>query len=258
MQGKNKRRTQRTTHYYQSRCVQSHQTCSEVPKFEFIQIDAFDSCELVSEDFKYIRPSDVHGQDATIELIPNGMLVPVESHSKLQGQRHIRWSQIELIVHCKSSEDDDGFTDDRIPPTWHNSRGRATRQETIQCLAAGLTQSNRTHLFMLCIYGTYARFIRADRSATIVSKRFDYVEDLWLLVLFLRTFCAATQETRGHDTSVRGISENAAEYVWGKYPEFRNKSLYRFDVPGKEGHSWIGPKSAQFLRRGLGGACTRG
>ncbi|KAF9255747.1 hypothetical protein L218DRAFT_991737 [Marasmius fiardii PR-910] len=76
--------------------------------------------------------------------------------------------------------------------------------------AAAMTVQYRTHLFQLVIFGTYARFLRWDRSCAIVSQRFDYSSKPELIFDFYRRFAQLTPAQRGHDPQItRSVQKDA-------------------------------------------------
>lgn len=77
-------------------------------------------------------------------------------------------------------------------------RGQLTTYATEWC-----SRQHRTFAFSVLIIGSEARFIRWDRSAAIVTEKFNYKETSQPLIDFLWYFCHLDNIERGRDDSVR-------------------------------------------------------
>ncbi|KAF9255796.1 hypothetical protein L218DRAFT_304059, partial [Marasmius fiardii PR-910] len=91
-----------------------------------------------------------------------------------------------------------------------NEAGILCRGQLAYYAAAAMTVQYRTHFFQLVIFGTYARFLRWDRSCAIVSQRFDYSSKPELIFDFYRRFAQLTPAQRGHDPQItRSVQKDA-------------------------------------------------
>ena len=63
-------------------------------------------------------------------------------------------------------------------------------------------QQSRTHIFSVSIAGSMARFLRWDRSGTIVTNAFDIRQKPELLKDFQTLYYRSSREARGYDTTV--------------------------------------------------------
>lgn len=82
--------------------------------------------------------------------------------------------------------------------------GVSTRGQLAAYNAVILAVQYRSHVFSTLICGDYARLIRWDRSAAIVTRRFDYTEKLGATILFrfYQRFAQLTNEQRGLDSTI--------------------------------------------------------
>ncbi|THU98085.1 hypothetical protein K435DRAFT_721142 [Dendrothele bispora CBS 962.96] len=69
---------------------------------------------------------------------------------------------------------------------------------------------HRNHFFTVFIRGVTARLIRWDRAGAIVTEEFDYGQEPYLADFYWR-FTHATAKARGHDTTVRRLSETGED-----------------------------------------------
>ncbi|THU98068.1 hypothetical protein K435DRAFT_753274 [Dendrothele bispora CBS 962.96] len=65
---------------------------------------------------------------------------------------------------------------------------------------------HRNHFFTVFIRGSTARLIRWDRAGAIVTEEFNYGQESYLADFYWR-FTHATAKARGHDTTVRRLSD---------------------------------------------------
>ncbi|THU98063.1 hypothetical protein K435DRAFT_753266 [Dendrothele bispora CBS 962.96] len=71
---------------------------------------------------------------------------------------------------------------------------------------APLMFQHRNHFFTVFIRGSTARLIRWDRAGAIVTEEFNYGQESYLADFYWR-FTHATAKARGHDTTVRRLSD---------------------------------------------------
>ncbi|KAK0201474.1 hypothetical protein DFS33DRAFT_989233 [Desarmillaria ectypa] len=64
------------------------------------------------------------------------------------------------------------------------------------------TSQRRSHLYSILIGQTYARFLRWDRGAVLVSRSFPYRQQPHLLIEFLSRFAKLSPEVMGYDDTV--------------------------------------------------------
>lgn len=64
-------------------------------------------------------------------------------------------------------------------------------------------QQHRTHLFTISMAGSMARFLRWDRSGTIITRAFDIRQQPELLRDFQSLYYRSSRVVRGYDTTVR-------------------------------------------------------
>ncbi|GJE92091.1 hypothetical protein PsYK624_082440 [Phanerochaete sordida] len=90
------------------------------------------------------------------------------------------------------------------------AEGRQFRYSLISHARTQFTCQHRAHFFQLLIFGPFARFVRWDRSGTIVSQRFNYTSDPALLSEFLWRLSRMNDAQQGWDTTVRRASRAEA------------------------------------------------
>lgn len=91
------------------------------------------------------------------------------------------------------------------------AQGRKTRGQLASYGGATMICQFRNHLLSIFTCGRYARFIRWDRSAAIVSARFDFVDHPDILFDFFKRFSQLTDGQRGIDTTARPATKKQAE-----------------------------------------------
>ncbi|KAF9258445.1 hypothetical protein L218DRAFT_909361 [Marasmius fiardii PR-910] len=101
-----------------------------------------------------------------------------------------------------------------------NEAGILCRGQLAYYAAAVMTVQYRTHFFQLVIFGTYARFLRWDRSCAIVSQRFDYSSKPELIFDFYRRFAQLTPAQRGHDPQIIRSVQKDANLAWECFRSF--------------------------------------
>lgn len=85
--------------------------------------------------------------------------------------------------------------------TFNRRRNRALGQH-ISYVTEIFARQYRVKLFTVSMSGSYARFLRWDRSGCIVSEAFDIREHPEVLCEFLWRFSQTTSEVRGHDPTI--------------------------------------------------------
>lgn len=155
-----------------------------------------------------------------------------------------RFDKLELNFKFKLKNTQDPFRDPKgkgNPKTHAFTAQTSTGWGVLDQLASYATEwcswQHRTFAFTVCIFGSYARFIRWDRSGAVVSERFNYQEDSHLLSTFLWRFVHLKPKDRGRDTTVRDASQEEAEVAkvelkkW-KYKNTRSPVVFTVEDDG--------------------------
>lgn len=122
-------------------------------------------------------------------------------------QKAFDWHTNGLMIEFKDTPSRDPFNklDDARTKKCVEKTEKPHR-ETLGQLASYAKESfahqHRTHLFQLLIAGKFARFIRWDRAGAVVSDRFDYMEQPWILAEFFWQYSHMSDAERGWDMSV--------------------------------------------------------
>src|SRR5712671_521468 len=118
----------------------------------------------------------------------------------------------------------------------NTSKAACIRGQLASYAIAHTTSCFRLHSITLLILGAYARFIRWDRSAAIVSERFNYVEQPTILVDYLWGLSHASDEALGIvPTEVVALVEESNLYRHHlPYSESRDGLFYKVTVPSRE------------------------
>lgn len=108
-------------------------------------------------------------------------------------------------VHEEEDKTDDlaPKPDEEYPFENSTVKGSMSRGQMASYAGATMASQYRGHLFSTFTFGRYARFIRWDRSAAIVSARFDFVEHPTILFDFYKRFSQLSEEQRGIDPNVK-------------------------------------------------------
>ena len=128
------------------------------------------------------------------------------------------FSRIEVAIVVKPNEFHDPFEDlhplDERPATDNNARVEADTSEGMETLdqmttyvAAQMAQQLRPWAFSVVIFGSYARFVRWDRSGAIFTSRFDYRMS-GHLERFFASYGSLDSRSRGVDTSTTILEED--------------------------------------------------
>lgn len=154
-------------------------------------------------------------------------------------ERVTQFDKLELSFEFKLKNSDDSFRDpinlDENRATWEfesdtgsKIRGQLTSYATEWC-----SRQHRAFAFTVYIFGSYARFIRWDRSAVVVSERFNYKEESQPLVDFLWRFVHLDDKERGKDTTVRSATPaevNIANKELRKWKNNNARSVIVFEI----------------------------
>ena len=91
-----------------------------------------------------------------------------------------------------------------------SSEAQAVRIVFVSHVQAHFARQHRVFIHQLAIFGDHARFIRWDRASAIVSDRFDYVKNPYILAEYLHALSQADDESCGWDCSASQASESEA------------------------------------------------
>ncbi|RDB29759.1 hypothetical protein Hypma_013831 [Hypsizygus marmoreus] len=138
-------------------------------------------------------------------LVPEGLKPDIgayEAGYRAKTSKVTDFSLLEIHMELKKAERDDGF-DDCGSESFENSSQNSTdtRGQITGYATAQLGLQFRTHIFSVLLCGSHARLIRWDRTGAIVSSRFNYTQEDFLLQFFWR-YSQLSPEDRGKDTSV--------------------------------------------------------
>ncbi|THH26779.1 hypothetical protein EUX98_g7406 [Antrodiella citrinella] len=128
------------------------------------------------------------------------------------------WHQLELWAEFKLKKSDDAFIrnytniESKVLESTGDA-GRATYGQIAAYAAAQLARQHRNFIYSLLICGSHARFIRWDRSGTIVSEHFDYTKKPRHLTEFLVRYGRLSMTERGFDPTVQlATSQEKAQF----------------------------------------------
>jgi hypothetical protein len=142
-----------------------------------------------------------------------------------------------------------------------------------QMIAYALTQIGcqfRQFAFSVAIIGKHARIIRWDRGGAVVTERFDYTEQPWLLADLFWRFSRASAERMGLDQSVTEVEADFdGREICTKLKLPPSTQLFYYGVPDDDAsraqrddpdltalYRYIGPRP-HFPSRSLIGRATR-
>lgn len=134
-------------------------------------------------------------------------------------QEGFDWCHDSLLIEFKTSTAHDPFhtraeiekkgklaVDRKVVFERDTQRARRVRGQLALYAAEMFGHQQRTHLFQILIMGTYARFIRWDRSGIIASERFDYTNHPMILAEFLWRHNHMSDEVKGWDVTAKVAS----------------------------------------------------
>ncbi|KAJ8514730.1 hypothetical protein ONZ45_g7752 [Pleurotus djamor] len=113
---------------------------------------------------------------------------------------------------------------------------RRNRGQLVSYLVEMAARQHRTHIFVLFVFHPYARLVRWDRSAIVVSERFNYVEDCSPLADFFWRYSQLDDAQRGYDQTVvlanKAEARHAKRYLqpWAP-PRALTRDVYKIEVP---------------------------
>ncbi|KAH9482222.1 hypothetical protein JR316_0004319 [Psilocybe cubensis] len=101
-----------------------------------------------------------------------------------------------------------------------------TRGQIAAYAGATMSMAFRTHFFSMMILGHYARFIHWDRSGAVVTSRFDYTKNPYIIFEFYLRYGQLTPRQRGFDTNVQPIKDGLPPHVANAFNKYHRKSWY--------------------------------
>lgn len=123
--------------------------------------------------------------------------------ARLSTTGPFEWSRCELPCEVKRSADEDAFddSDTNLNDSLYNMTDEGSRnlgQLVIYYKEQALRQ-HRTFIFQVFIFGSFARFLRWDRSGAVVTQKFNYKKEPRLLAGFLWRYARLSPVSRGWD-----------------------------------------------------------
>ncbi|KAK7041788.1 hypothetical protein VNI00_009077 [Paramarasmius palmivorus] len=197
-----------------------------------------------------------------------GLTTPdISAYIKEAGVTRNDITRTEFFMELKWAETADGFDDgsddiieEDAPFEKNTQQARDTRAELTTYAGAQLTSQFRTHTFSIQITRKNARLIRWDREGAVVTRKFCYYEEPFL-VDFLWRYNQASPETRGYDSSVTEIKDPLrAQEVRDALKMDDNDRVWQFEFTDENSaeHAFVGGK-LDFQGSGSPvGCCTRG
>ncbi|KAM5538359.1 hypothetical protein V8D89_007961 [Ganoderma adspersum] len=151
------------------------------------------------------------------------------------------WSAVELSIEVKFEDvPDDPFDDDTDGFQPNSSERKKNLGQVLSYSSLVFDRQQRTHHFTIVILGQSARIIRWDRSGALVTKKFNYVQNPWMLGRFLWRFAHMTAVQRGHDPTATRVLTTSEDY---------RLMRQRADVPQKNAQGLVVNEHARILFR---------
>ncbi|KAJ3504553.1 hypothetical protein NLJ89_g7876 [Agrocybe chaxingu] len=130
-----------------------------------------------------------------------------------EKKHNVAFEEVQLAFEIKPDNDspfvdppEEGMTEPLLREHAFEKAGvepHSYRGQMALVLAEICARQYRTHAFMVFMNKTEARFLRADRSGTIVTRAFNYRTNSQVLAEFLYRFARLSDSDLGIDTSVR-------------------------------------------------------
>ena len=133
------------------------------------------------------------------------------------------FSQMDSFVEFKFKASADPFIDrPRVEGVPASRNGTSFEQNSVEAkrirgqlgsyVAAIAGSQFRLRVFAVLIFGKFARLMCWDRSATVITEKFDYTEKPYL-AQFLLSYCSLEPEQRGLDPTVRALTAKELQIV---------------------------------------------
>lgn len=126
--------------------------------------------------------------------------------------RRPHWADQVVPVEFKSQDTRFDPYDDRPAGKDVSAERKVVRGQLVDCAEVAFRHQHRTELYMLLILGRRFRFLRWDRSGTIVTPAADYYEDPALLCEMLWRMSLLNDEQLGLDPSARRVLPEMQNY----------------------------------------------
>ncbi|RDB15281.1 hypothetical protein Hypma_004796 [Hypsizygus marmoreus] len=199
----------------------------------FIQLVENDTHNLIP-GFKFVDTSD-HDDIETCRgeiLAPQLAMYRNDVDARMAAKTTL-FHDLEVHFKFKSKDISDPFDDpppDIMPEErlkWQfaprTDRARYGRSQLASYVNEWCTLQHRVHAFSVFIAGTFARFIRWDRSGAVVSEKFDFKKTSQPLVDFLWRFARLDSDTlRGRDETVRMADEEEIDLACAHLSQWCN------------------------------------
>ena len=158
----------------------------------------------------------------------------IQSPSKYQGQwfkEKILFAWSICLLEVKFTESQDPFGEnDNGELTFPNSKDSVrTRMQIVGYINQIFLRQHREFAFIVLIFGEMARLIRWDRIGAIVSRPFNYVDDVTPLLNFIYRLSKTDRAGQGFDTTVQlATEEQIAELEKFKAATPQHSYEYKF------------------------------
>ncbi|KAH7920187.1 hypothetical protein BV22DRAFT_1098584 [Leucogyrophana mollusca] len=194
--------------------VFSEMWASEEPLTENMLLENF--VDIINSEerfpgFKLVFTGNNPDKKARTKLRPDVCVYPTD-HDVAENRTN--FLKMEMFMEFKKSPGADLFRDptgksesqktyESFVVTGHGEHAKKQRRGQIVGYAAeACAKQHRVHLFSIEITGPFARLFLWDRSATVVTARFNYCDQPRLLLDFFRRFSRISPRARGRDTTV--------------------------------------------------------
>ncbi|KAH7925115.1 hypothetical protein BV22DRAFT_1034436 [Leucogyrophana mollusca] len=203
--------------------VFSEMWASEEPLTENMLLEQFVGIINAEErfpGFKLVFTGNNPDKKARTKLRPDVCVYPADHDAE---DKRTDFLKLEMFMEFKKSPGADLFRDpsgksesqktyESFVVTGHGEHAKKQRRGQIVGYAAeACAKQHRVHLFSIEITGPFARLFLWDRSATVVTARFNYCDQPRLLLDFFRQFSRISPRARGRDTTVEEASDEETQ-----------------------------------------------
>ncbi|KAJ3559565.1 hypothetical protein NM688_g266 [Phlebia brevispora] len=149
---------------------------------------------------------------ATWELDPEAKAKAFEEYGRERGSYIGKraYAFVEVPFSIKRAVSQSAFHNDPKSFVRHNE---PTINQIAICASEILLRQHRVFLFMVYITRTYARVIRWDRAAVVVSEPMDLQQTPHLLLNFISRLVTTSTRARGHDETVTFASQDQTDLL---------------------------------------------
>ncbi|KAH7920188.1 hypothetical protein BV22DRAFT_1098583 [Leucogyrophana mollusca] len=205
--------------------VFSEMWASEEPLTENMLLEKF--VDIINAEerfpgFKLVFTGSNPDKKARTKLRPDVCVYPTDHDVE---ENRTDFLKMEMFMEFKKSPGADLFRDptgksesqktyESFVVTGHGEHAKKQRRGQIVGYAAeACAKQHRVHLFSIEITGPFARLFLWDRSATVVTARFNYCDQPRLLLDFFRRFSRMSPRARGRDTTVEEATEEDEKVI---------------------------------------------